>query len=178
MPRDLSIKKVLVIGSGPIVIGQAAEFDYAGTQACRSLKAAIAEDVCDMALAYFPQAALKPDWKAERKAAPCVREASWEEREALCAEDPDYGKIVCRCETVTEGQIRRALRSPVPVYTIDGVKRRCRAGMGRCQGSFCTPRVMQIIAEEAGIPLEAVRKAGPGTEIAQGALKAKGGAAW
>ncbi len=139
---------------------------------------AIAEDVCDMALAYFPQAALKPDWKAERKAAPCVREASWEEREALCAEDPDYGKIVCRCETVTEGQIRRALRSPVPVYTIDGVKRRCRAGMGRCQGSFCTPRVMQIIAEEAGIPLEAVRKAGPGTEIAQGALKAKGGTAW
>lgn len=132
---------------------------------------AIAIDAAQMALEVVKASEKKETWKESREAVPCVRDLTFAERAALCEEDADYGKIVCRCETVTEGQIRRVLRSAVPVYTVDGVKRRCRAGMGRCQGSFCTPRVMQIIAEEAGIHLEEVRKAGPGTEIAQGHLK-------
>lgn len=137
---------------------------------------AIAEDVAAWVQAEL-QVALKEDWKAGREAAPCMRELSWEERTEVCKQNADYGKIVCRCETVTEGEIRRALRSSVPVYTIDGVKRRCRAGMGRCQGSFCTPRVMEIIAEEAkragiaNFDFSSVRKAGAGTEIVRGRLK-------
>lgn len=133
---------------------------------------AIGEDVALMALkAVKAEANVKEGWIGERAGIPCVREMNWEEREALCKQDPAFGKIVCRCETVTEGQIRMALRSPIKVGTIDGVKRRCRAGMGRCQGSFCTPRVMQIIAEETGVPFEEIRKAGPGTTIARGELK-------
>ncbi|MCI8633633.1 MAG: NAD(P)/FAD-dependent oxidoreductase [Lachnospiraceae bacterium] len=132
---------------------------------------AIAQDIAELVKAKLGDVKEKSSWKETREASPCVRELSWEERKALCEKDADYGKIVCRCETVTEGEIRHVLRSAVPVYTVDGVKRRCRAGMGRCQGSFCTPRVMQIIAEEAGISLEAVRKAGNGTEIVQGYLK-------
>lgn len=135
---------------------------------------AIAEDVAEMVKERLPEVRKKDSWTDTREGVPCVRDLSWEERAALCEKDADYGKIVCRCETVTEGQIRAVLRSAVPVYTIDGVKRRCRAGMGRCQGSFCTPRVMEIIAEEAGMPFEAVRKAGPGTEIVQGYLKGLG----
>ena len=82
------------------------------------------------------------------------------EREAAVRENPEYGRIVCRCEVVTEAEIRRALRRPVPARTVDGVKRRTRAGMGRCQGGFCSPRVAQIIAEEAGISLLQVTKDG------------------
>lgn len=136
---------------------------------------AIAEDVAEMALNLLKEAGLeaekKENWISTREAIPSVREMDWEERAALCEKDPSYGQIVCRCETVTEGQIRRALRSPIPVYTIDGVKRRCRAGMGRCQGSFCSPVVMKIISEESGIPFDQIRKAGEGTTIAQGKLK-------
>ncbi len=132
---------------------------------------AIAQDIAELVKVKLGSVKEKKDWKDTREAVPCVRELSWEERKTLCEKNADYGKIVCRCETVTEGEIRHVLRSAVPVYTVDGVKRRCRAGMGRCQGSFCTPRVMQIIAEEAGISLEEVRKAGKGTEIVQGYLK-------
>ncbi len=136
---------------------------------------AIAEDVAQMALDLLEKKGLRAEKKADfidtREAIPCVRDMDWESREALCKKDPDFGRIVCRCETVTEGQIRRALRGPIVVPTIDGVKRRCRAGMGRCQGSFCTPRVMEIISEETGIPFEEVRKAQKGTEIGQGRLK-------
>lgn len=136
---------------------------------------AIAEDVAQMAVQLLKErgvdASLKENWISKRKGIPSVREMSWEERNALCQEDPSFGQIVCRCETVTEGQIRMALRSPIPVYTIDGVKRRCRAGMGRCQGSFCSPVVMRLISEAAGIPFDQVRKAGKGTEIGQGKLK-------
>ncbi len=71
-----------------------------------------------------------------------------EEREAACRENPDYGRIVCRCEVVTEAEIRDAIRRPVGAKSIDGVKRRTRAGMGRCQGGFCSPRVMEILCEE------------------------------
>ncbi len=70
------------------------------------------------------------------------------ERAAACRKNPDYGRIVCRCEVVTEAEIRDAIRRPVGARSIDGVKRRTRAGMGRCQGGFCSPRVMEILCEE------------------------------
>jgi glycerol-3-phosphate dehydrogenase len=89
---------------------------------------------------------------------PRTTEMAAEERDSLIRQDADYGQIVCRCEEVSRGEIRDALRRSVPCDTLDGVKRRVRAGMGRCQGGFCSPQVTQIIAEELQIPLEQVRK--------------------
>ncbi|MFQ6803767.1 MAG: (2Fe-2S)-binding protein [Lachnospiraceae bacterium] len=67
-----------------------------------------------------------------------------EERNALIASHPEYGNVICRCETVTEGQIIDAIRRPLGARSLDGVKRRTRAGMGRCQAGFCSPRTMEI----------------------------------
>lgn len=77
---------------------------------------------------------------------------------ALIAKDPRYGRVICRCETITEGEIVDAIHRPVGARTVDGVKRRTRAGMGRCQGGFCGPRVTQILARELNIPVTEVRK--------------------
>ena len=95
-----------------------------------------------------------------------LREASAEEIAEKVAENPAYGRIVCRCEKVTEGEILDVIRSPLPAHTVDAVKRRVRAGMGRCQGGFCRPRVMEILSRELGIPLSAVRLGDKGSEIA------------
>lgn len=80
------------------------------------------------------------------------------ELNALIDEDSAWGRIVCRCEKVTEAEIVEAIHSPLKAYTVDAVKRRTRAGMGRCQGGFCGPRVMEIISRELNIPLDKVRK--------------------
>ena len=94
-----------------------------------------------------------------------------EERAAAVAADPLYGKLVCRCEVVTEAEIRAAIRRPVGATTIDGVKRRTRAGMGRCQGGFCSPRVAEIIAEELGIPMTEVTKCGGASRLLTGTIQ-------
>ena len=71
-----------------------------------------------------------------------------EKRAALVEREPAYGRVICRCETVTEGEILEALHGPIPPVSVDGVKRRVNAGMGRCQGGFCGPRVVDILARE------------------------------
>ena len=76
------------------------------------------------------------------------KELSPEERAALAEREPSYGRVICRCETVTEGEILEALHGPIPPVSVDGVKRRVNAGMGRCQGGFCGPRVVDILARE------------------------------
>ncbi|MDR0530633.1 MAG: FAD-dependent oxidoreductase [Oscillospiraceae bacterium] len=93
------------------------------------------------------------------------------ERNRLIEENPDYGVIFCRCEQISKGEIVAALHRPLPCDSVDGVKRRVRAGMGRCQGGFCGPQVAQTIAEELHIPLSQVRKSGPGSEIVYGSIK-------
>ena len=83
------------------------------------------------------------------------------ERSAAVAKDPQYGQIICRCEQVTEAEIRAAIHRPVGARTIDAVKRRTRAGMGRCQGGFCSPRVLEILSQELGIdPTEVTKNGG------------------
>lgn len=79
------------------------------------------------------------------------KELSAEEKAELAAKDPAYGRVVCRCETITEGEILAALKTPIPPRSVDGVKRRCNPGMGRCQGGFCGPRVVEILARELGV---------------------------
>ena len=86
-----------------------------------------------------------------------------EEKDAFIKENPAYGKIVCRCETVSEGEIINAIRQNPGATDIDGVKRRTRSGMGRCQGGFCMPYVMKLLARENGVPMESVTKKGKGS---------------
>ena len=93
-----------------------------------------------------------------------------EERAAAVAENPLYGNLVCRCEVVTEAEIREAIRRPVGATTIDGVKRRTRAGMGRCQGGFCSPRVAEILSEELHIPMTEVTKCGGASRLLVGTI--------
>jgi glycerol-3-phosphate dehydrogenase len=82
--------------------------------------------------------------------------------------------VICRCETITEGEIVDAIHSPITPRTVDAVKKRCNAGMGRCQGGFCGPRVQEILARELGLPLEEVLLNKKGTYILTGETK-KGG---
>ena len=81
---------------------------------------------------------------------------SAEEKAEVIKKNPQYGRMVCRCESITEGEIVDAIKRSIGEISLDGVKRRCRPGMGRCQGGFCGPKVQEIIAREHNIPLESV----------------------
>ena len=100
----------------------------------------------------------KEDFNPYRKAITVFNELSQEEKEELIKKDERYGHVVCRCETVTEGEIVEAIRRGA--RTLDGVKYRTRAGMGRCQGGFCTPRVLNIMARELQVPVTELTKKG------------------
>ena len=86
-------------------------------------------------------------------------------------ENPAYGEVICRCETVTEGEIIDAIRRVPGARSVDGVKRRVRAGMGRCQGGFCAPRVIELLARELGVDQSAITKSGAGSELIVGVNK-------
>ena len=94
-----------------------------------------------------------------------------EEQKRLIEREPAYGRVICRCETITEGEILAALRAPLPPRTVDGVKRRCGSGMGRCQGGFCGPRIHEILAREWGVPMEEIEKDRTGSYILTGETK-------
>ena len=94
-----------------------------------------------------------------------------ESRDKLIKQDPDFGKIVCRCEQISLGEIKRAVNNPLGVATVDGVKRRVRAGMGRCQGGFCMPIVADVIAREKGVDITEVTKDDGGSNIVIGRIK-------
>jgi len=111
------------------------------------------------------QAEPNPDFHPVRKAFPRFRHMSDEQRNRAIAKNPDYGYVVCRCEQVTKAEILAAMRGPIGVRDVDAIKRRTRAGMGRCQGGFCMTRVSEIIAQELGIPLNEVTKNGGGTNL-------------
>lgn len=112
----------------------------------------------------------KENWNGHRENPHAFREMTDEEKNAYIQEHPAYGKIVCRCETVTEGEILHAIRSNPPAMDIDSVKRRTRSGMGRCQGGFCGPYVMELIANELGIPMEQVTKFGGNSYMVTGRI--------
>jgi glycerol-3-phosphate dehydrogenase len=108
---------------------------------------------------------------ATRKPAHYFRELSLEEKNEIIAKDPAYGRIVCRCEGITEGEIVEAIKTNPCARDLDGVKRRTRSGMGRCQGGFCSPTVVELIAREQGVPFESVTKFGKGSIINYGKTK-------
>lgn len=100
-----------------------------------------------------------------RKGIPHLSTMKDEERNALIKKNPDYGEIVCRCEEVSKGEIIDAINNPLGVVSIDAIKRRVRPGMGRCQGGFCSPLIVNIIAEQKKIEPEKVKKSGSGSEL-------------
>ncbi len=105
----------------------------------------------------------------EKPARP-FREMTPEEQTEAIRRNPQYGVVICRCEVITEAEIVTAIHRPVPARTIDAVKRRTRAGMGRCQGGFCSPRVASIISRETGIPLLDITKNGGDSYLLTGTL--------
>jgi glycerol-3-phosphate dehydrogenase len=134
---------------------------------------AAAPAVAEMVAGIFAEAAAKdgfplernPGFNPIREREKEFRHLSREEQDELIHRDPAYGRIICRCESVTEGEILAAMRSPVPPASVDAVKRRTRAGMGRCQGGFCQPRVLELLARELKTDLTAITLRGEGTNI-------------
>lgn len=113
----------------------------------------------------------KNEFNSIRKATPKFRELNNEERKKLIATNPLYGKIICRCEQVTEGEIIDSIKRPLGARSLDGVKRRTRSGMGGCQGGFCSAPIVDILARELNIPRTDVRKSGENSEILIGQNK-------
>ncbi len=108
---------------------------------------------------------IRADHVATRKPTHYFSTLSMEEKNEIIKKDPAYGRIVCRCEGITEGEIVEAIRTNPPACDLDSVKRRTRGGMGRCQGGFCSPTVVRLIARERGIAFEDVTKFGGGSII-------------
>ena len=111
------------------------------------------------------------DFNPRRKGIERFSDASDERRAQLIAENPLYGRVVCRCETVTEAEILQAIHRPVGARTVDAVKRRVRAGTGRCQGGFCGPKVIEILARELNIPAAEIRKNLDGSYMLTGQIR-------
>lgn len=112
-----------------------------------------------------------PDFIATRKGVLAPETLSKEERIALIKENPAYGNIICRCEMITEGEILDAIHRPLGAKSLDGVKRRTRAGMGRCQSGFCSPRTMEILAKELNMDMFDITKSGGNSNIIVGMNK-------
>ena len=113
----------------------------------------------------------KADFVATRKGILHPETLSLEERNALIKENPAYGNIICRCEMISEGEILDAIHRPLGARSLDGVKRRTRAGMGRCQSGFCSPRTMEILERELPLTMYDINKNGVGSNIVIGLNK-------
>ena len=113
----------------------------------------------------------KEHFVATRKGLLDPKSLTWDAYQALIRENPAYGQIICRCEQVTEGEIIEAIRRPLGARSLDGVKRRTRAGMGRCQAGFCSPRVMEILARELGVSQAEITKCGGASRLIVGVNK-------
>ena len=143
-----------------------AAIDSPGLTSCVAIARMAVQLLADQGLALKE----KEDWNGKRENAHAFQEMTDEEKDAYIKEHPAYGKIVCRCETVSEGEMRDAIKRNPPAFDLDGVKRRTRGGMGRCQGGFCSPYVMKLIAQEQGMKVEEVTKFGKGSEPLTGKL--------
>ena len=126
---------------------------------------AIARYVGEIFRKMAPEYQKKEQFISRRPAPIRVNELSKEEREELIKKDSRYGKIICRCEGITKGEIIDAIKAPCGARDVDGVKRRTRAGMGRCQGGFCGSKVVEILSRELDIPMNQVTKFGNRSKI-------------
>ncbi|MDX9898381.1 MAG: FAD-dependent oxidoreductase [Spirochaetia bacterium] len=135
---------------------------------------AIAEDIALIVVELacsFKDVRRRSDWRSDRQAAVVPKYMPVDIRDTCIQKRPAYGRIVCRCEEISEGEIVDAIHSSLPSSTMDAIKRRTRAGMGRCHGGFCTSRVIEILARENDMSLWEVTKKGPGSELCVGPTK-------
>ncbi len=131
---------------------------------------AIAERVRDLLQEAGLELLERPDWHPGIAHMERTRDRTISDLDRLVGKDPAYAHIVCRCEAVSEAEVVEAIRKGHT--TLDGVKYYTRAGMGRCQGGFCTYRIMRLISRETGLPLERITKHGPGSELVMGHIGA------
>ena len=160
---------------GDFIIGEPDDapgfFDAAGIESPGLTCApAIGEFVALKVLKFIP-AKEKTDFIRTRKGIPSMSLADAAEKEKLIKENPLYANVVCRCELVTEGEIMDAIHRPLGATTLDGVKRRTRAGMGRCQAGFCSPKTVEILARELGKDISEIGKNNGGSEFLTGFIK-------
>ena len=161
----------LVGGDDDFIVGESADgfFEAVGIESPGLSSApAIGQYLAELAAEKL-SAAEKDDFIPERQDIPRPREMDLAARQALIEKDPAYATVVCRCEQITEGEIREAIRRGA--RSLDGVKRRVRAGMGRCQGGFCTPRVLELLHEELGVPMAELTKGGGDSRLLTGRTK-------
>ena len=157
-----------VSGTGDFVLGASnvpGFFNAAGIQSPGLTAAPAIAEVVAEAIGKEMYLRKKANWNGRLPKKTAFNRMTASEKQKAIAKNRLYGRVICRCETVTEGEIVDAIHEPVGARTVDGVKRRTRAGMGRCQGGFCGPRVTQIIARELRIPVEAVLKERQGSEL-------------
>ena len=153
--------KDFVIGPSPAARGlvHAAGIQSPGLTSAPAIGEVIVEMLQDVGLRLRAKASFVP----VNPEKPRFHELDREAQARLIVADPLFGRVICRCETITEAEIVSAIQSPCGARTVDGVKRRVRAGAGRCQGGFCGPRVTAILARELGVPVTAVRKDSAGS---------------
>ena len=159
-------------GESDFIIGEVQDapgfFDAAGIESPGlSCAPSLGKYLVEQVLAYLP-AEKKPDFIASRKGIPNMALATDEQRQQFIRENPLYANVVCRCELVTEGEIMDAIHRPLGATTLDGVKRRTRAGMGRCQAGFCSPKTVEILARELGKDMSEITKNEKGSEFLTG----------
>lgn len=167
--RNFSGLRAKLVGGEDFLIEESKEFpgfiNFAGIQSPGlSCGPAFGEE----AVALLRKAGFDPEPKETYQYLPLpkpFREMTQAEADAKIQEDPAYGRVVCRCETITEGEILEAIRRPIGAATVDGVKRRTNAGMGRCQGGFCGPKVLEILHRELGMDPTQVLQDQPGSYI-------------
>ena len=121
---------------------------------------AIGEEVFEILKKAGLNAAVNTKFVEEREGIPAFKSQSNEKKLELIKKDPRYGQIICRCEMITEGEIVASIKCPLGAVDLDGVKRRTRAGMGRCQAGFCSPRVTEILSRELKVPMVSITKRG------------------
>lgn len=133
-----------------------------------TLSVAMGKYVVQQMLMHGAEFVLKENFIKERKGIIKFSEQTREVQDELIKENPLYGNVVCRCETITEAEILQAIHRPIGAKSVDAVKRRVRAGMGRCQAGFCGPKVLEILARELGVAPEEINKHNPGSYMVTG----------
>ena len=175
--KDIPLRQVITSFSGlrahedghEFIIGEAEDakgfIDCAGIESPGLTSAPAIGEMIAQILKEKMNLEEKDDFAATRKGVLNPNTLSKEERIALIKEKPEYGNIICRCEMVTEGEIIDAIRRPLGAKSLDGIKRRTRAGMGRCQAGFCSPKTMEILARERHVSMFEITKSGGNSRI-------------
>ncbi len=181
--KNLPIRQVITSFAGlrahedgdEFIIGEAEGapgfFDAAGIESPGLTSAPAIGVMAAKMVAEFLGLSDNPQFCETRKGIPHLDDMDFEQRAALIRENPAYGNIICRCEMISEGEIMDAIHRPLGARSLDGVKRRTRAGMGRCQAGFCSPRTMEILEREVPLSMMEITKCGGDSKIVLGRNK-------